>query len=153
METKAPASALKLSFPLDMAGYLLEQFNSVRPTRLPLNEGRKGSILVSVQLYIRRCYNAAVPRRLAWIESQDFQGFGCSECNWKFRPSGAVAGDSLDQMKRKYLAERDKEFTAHTSAKRKMHADRKTRAIGRGPVTCLTPDKRHRANRHWCGVP
>ena len=89
-----------------------------------------------------------MPRRLAWIESQDFQGFGCSECNWKFRLSSAVAADSLDEMKRKYLARRDKEFTAHTCAKHKMPADRKTRAIGSGPVTCLTSDKRHRANRH-----
>jgi hypothetical protein len=49
------------------------------------------------------------PPRLEWIKSQDFLGFGCSERSWKFRPSSALAGDSLDEMKRKYEAERDKE--------------------------------------------
>jgi hypothetical protein len=65
-----------------------------------------------------------MPRRLVWIESQNFQGFGCSECNWKFSPSGALAGDSLDEMKRKYEAERDKTFAAHTCVKHTSSADR-----------------------------
>jgi hypothetical protein len=59
-----------------------------------------------------------MPRRLEWVESQTFQGFGCSECGWKFQPSGEVAGDSLEEMKRKYEAERDKEFAAHVCLKR-----------------------------------
>jgi len=83
-----------------------------------------------------------VPRRLAWIESQDFQGFGCSECNWQFRSSDAVVGDSLEEMKTKYVNERDKEFATHACAKHKMPADRKTKAIGGGPATYLTSDKR-----------
>jgi hypothetical protein len=62
-------------------------------------------------------YNAAMPRSLKWIKSQNFQGFGCSECSWKFSPTGALAGDSLDEMKRKYEAERDKEFAAHVCAR------------------------------------
>jgi hypothetical protein len=49
-----------------------------------------------------------MPRSLKWIKSQNFQGFGCSECNWKFEPSGEPGGDSLDEMKRKYEAERAK---------------------------------------------
>jgi hypothetical protein len=52
-------------------------------------------------------------RKLEWIESQNFQGFGCSECNWKFKPLGALVGDSLDEMKRNYEAQRDKEFAVH----------------------------------------
>jgi hypothetical protein len=51
------------------------------------------------------------------MESQNFQGFGCSECNWKFKPSGEPEGDSLDEMKRKYETGRDKEFAAHVCAK------------------------------------
>jgi hypothetical protein len=47
------------------------------------------------------------------MESQNFQGFGCSDCNWKFLPVGGVAGFTLDEMKKKYEAERDKEFAAH----------------------------------------
>ena len=65
-------------------------------------------------------------RKLEWIESQKFQGFGCSECNWKFTPAGAVEGDSLDEMKSKYQAERDKEFAAHVCLKY---------PIARGPKT------------------
>jgi hypothetical protein len=57
-------------------------------------------------------------RRLKWIKSQNFQGFGCSECNWKFNPSGALLGVSLDEMKRKYEAQRDKEFAVHVCVKR-----------------------------------
>src|SRR5579863_1553569 len=62
-------------------------------------------------------YNAKMPRRLEWMESQKFHGFGCSECNWKFSPAGGLAGDSLEEMKRKYQAERDREFAAHVCAK------------------------------------
>jgi hypothetical protein len=58
-----------------------------------------------------------MPRRLAWIKEQNFQGFGCSECNWRFNPAGAPTGDSLDEMKRKYEAQRDKEFSAHVCVK------------------------------------
>jgi hypothetical protein len=62
-------------------------------------------------------YNATMPRTLEWMESQKFHGFACSECNWTFSPAGALAGDSLEEMKRKYQAERDKEFSAHVCAK------------------------------------
>jgi hypothetical protein len=55
-------------------------------------------------------------RKLVWIENQKLQGFGCSECDWVFNPSGALAGQSLDEMKRKYEAQRDKEFAAHVCA-------------------------------------
>jgi hypothetical protein len=69
-------------------------------------------------------YNAAMPRRLEWIESQTFQGFGCSECDWKHKPSaGAPTGTTLDEMKAKYEAERDKEFAAHICLKRPKAPD------------------------------
>jgi hypothetical protein len=62
-------------------------------------------------------YTAAMPRKLVWIENKNFQGFGCSECNWMFRPSHALVGESLDEMKEKYEAQRDKEFAAHDCVK------------------------------------
>ncbi len=68
-----------------------------------------------------------MPRRLEWIKSQDFQGFGCSECNWKFSPLGALAGDSLDEMKKKYEVERDKEFVAHFCVKHTSPTSRKSK--------------------------
>ena len=64
----------------------------------------------TVHFCTAQSYNAAMPRRLEWVESPSFQGFGCSECNWKFSPSVPLTGDSLDEMKRKYEGERDKEF-------------------------------------------
>jgi len=55
-------------------------------------------------------YTAAMPHELVWIEDKNFQGFGSSECNWVFKISGELAGESRDEMKRKYEAQRDKEF-------------------------------------------
>jgi hypothetical protein len=67
-----------------------------------------------------------MPRRLEWIQSQTFQGFGCSQCNWKFEPSGAFLGKSLEEMKGKYQAERDKEFAAHICSAHPIPKDSKT---------------------------
>lgn len=66
-------------------------------------------------------------RELMWIETRNFQGFGCSWCNWRFKAPGAPAGDSLDEMKVKYEAERDKEFAAHTCLKRRSPTDQMTK--------------------------
>jgi len=62
-------------------------------------------------------YTAAMPRKLVWIQKQKFQGFGCSQCNWVFEPSGTPVDESLDDMKQKYEGQRDKEFAAHVCAK------------------------------------
>jgi hypothetical protein len=43
-----------------------------------------------------------MPGKLVWIESQHFLGFGCSQCNWVFRPSGIVGGESLVKMNMDY---------------------------------------------------
>jgi hypothetical protein len=58
-----------------------------------------------------------MPRSLVWIERQNFEGFGCSECNWEFQSFGPFLGNSLEKMKESYQDERDKEFAAHTCAK------------------------------------
>jgi hypothetical protein len=57
-------------------------------------------------------------RSLVWVEEQKFQGFGCSACNWRFAPSGAVVGKSLDDMKRNFETERDISFAAHICSDR-----------------------------------
>jgi hypothetical protein len=57
-----------------------------------------------------------MPRKLVWIESQHFLGFGCSQCNWVFEPSDVLVGESLDKMKMDYEAQREKEFAAHICA-------------------------------------
>jgi hypothetical protein len=56
-------------------------------------------------------------RRLVWIETKTFVGFGCSECQWVFNSTSPFVGRSLDKMKEAYEAERDKEFAAHVCAK------------------------------------
>jgi hypothetical protein len=65
--------------------------------------------------------------RLIWVENRKLQGFGCSECHWVFHPSGAPAGESLDEMKQKYEAQRDKEFAAHVCAEHTRAASPKTK--------------------------
>ena len=61
-------------------------------------------------------YTAAMPRKLVWIENATFEGFGCSECTWVFKPSSAIVKESLDEMKQEYEAQRDKEFAVHVCA-------------------------------------
>jgi hypothetical protein len=58
-----------------------------------------------------------MPRKLVWLENQNLQGFDCSECNWVFKPSGIPVGETLEEMKRLYEAQRDKEFTTHVCVK------------------------------------
>ena len=58
-----------------------------------------------------------MPRKLVWVKGQNLQGFGCSESDWLFKPSGAPLDESLDEMKHKYEDQRDKEFAAHICVK------------------------------------
>jgi len=55
-------------------------------------------------------------RKLIWIDQQRFRGFGCSDCAWVFKASGAPAGTSFDEMMQNYELQRDKEFTSHVCA-------------------------------------
>jgi hypothetical protein len=55
-------------------------------------------------------------RKLLWVERQNFQGWGCTECAWVFNPSGPPAGNSLDEMKQNYEQRRNKEFASHVCA-------------------------------------
>ena len=57
-------------------------------------------------------------RELVWIEDDRFRGWGCSECAWVFNPSGAPTGKSLDESKRNFELQRDKEFKLHVCADR-----------------------------------
>jgi hypothetical protein len=55
-------------------------------------------------------------RKLLWVQDQHFLGWGCSECAWVFNPVGSPAGKSLDEMKRNYEQQRDRDFAAHVCA-------------------------------------
>ena len=37
-------------------------------------------------------------RKLVWIENQNFEGFGCSECQWVFKTTGPFIGKSLEAV-------------------------------------------------------
>ena len=52
-------------------------------------------------------------RQLVQSKTTGFVIYGCSVCNWVFKPSGTVVGKSLEEMKANYEAQRDKEFSAH----------------------------------------
>jgi hypothetical protein len=58
-------------------------------------------------------------RNLVWVEGQGFGGWGCSECAWFFNPGFlAVAGKSLDKMKRSFQVQLSEEFASHACAER-----------------------------------
>jgi hypothetical protein len=55
----------------------------------------------------------AMARNLIFVKKPNFEGFGCSECNWVYKPDEEIAGLSLEDMMKKFEAHRDKEFAAH----------------------------------------
>ena len=55
----------------------------------------------------------ATRRKLVWVKRQDFEGWACAACEWVFSPLGPLVGESIDEMKRLYEQQRDKEFTSH----------------------------------------
>jgi hypothetical protein len=59
---------------------------------------------------------AVMSRKLVWIEQLRFRGFGCSECGWRFKSSGALTGTSFDEMMRNFELQRDQDFTLHVCA-------------------------------------
>jgi hypothetical protein len=56
-------------------------------------------------------------RELVWVEQKRFRGFGCSECGWRFSPTGRPTGASFDEMMRNFELQRDTEFTSHVCGK------------------------------------
>jgi len=61
----------------------------------------------------RSLYNAPMPRELVWIDQPRFRGWGCSQCDWVFSPTGAPVGKTFDEMMRNFESRRDKEFGSH----------------------------------------
>jgi hypothetical protein len=55
-------------------------------------------------------------RKLVRIEGQSFEGWGCSQCSWVFKPSGPPLGYSLESMKRNFQAQLSNEFASHDCA-------------------------------------
>jgi hypothetical protein len=40
-----------------------------------------------------------MPRELVGVEKNNFQGFGCSESSWVFKPADTLVDGSLNEMK------------------------------------------------------
>ena len=59
---------------------------------------------------------AAMRRKLVGVETQNFQGWICTECAWAFIPLGPVVGESIHEMKMHYEQQRDREFASHACA-------------------------------------
>jgi hypothetical protein len=55
-------------------------------------------------------------RRIIWVATATFRGYGCSECGWVFTASGPLVGDTIEEMKRRYENQCDAEFAAHVCA-------------------------------------
>ncbi len=68
---------------------------------------------------------AAMSRTLVWIEQQRFRGFGCSDCGWRFKPTGSPTGTSFDEMMRNFELQRDKEFTLHVCSESPKNQEHK----------------------------
>jgi hypothetical protein len=65
-------------------------------------------------------------RNLIFVKKPNFEGFGCSECGWVFRPvSSALVGESIENMRDTFKSERDKEFAAHGCEQRAKTTDLK----------------------------
>jgi hypothetical protein len=64
-------------------------------------------------------------RNLVWIEQLRFRGFGCSDCGWRFKPTGAPTGTSFNEMMRNFELQRDKEFTLHVCAESPKNQEHK----------------------------
>jgi rubredoxin len=52
-------------------------------------------------------------RRMIRVEGEFFTRWVCSECDWKFNPSGPPIGTSLEEMKQNFVSKRDFEFESH----------------------------------------
>jgi hypothetical protein len=66
--------------------------------------------------HLARHATVATRRTLTWVEEPRFQGCGCSECAWVFKPAGPPVGNSLDEMREHFERLRDKEFATHICA-------------------------------------
>jgi hypothetical protein len=54
-------------------------------------------------------------REMVWLSQERFQG-GVALCAHGYSPSTPLVGRSIEEMKRRYDMERDKEFRAHVCA-------------------------------------
>lgn len=59
---------------------------------------------------------STIHREMVWAKTENFVGWACCQCAWKFTPSGIPTGNTLAEIKENYARERDKEFASHVCA-------------------------------------
>jgi rubredoxin len=70
-------------------------------------------------IFPRRCSSSCEAGQICWVSvgmryiQQQGLLHGCSECGWVFKPSGPPVGKTLEEMKRNFLQQLDKEFESH----------------------------------------
>src|SRR5580704_4558237 len=83
-------------------------------TRSTYRSGRLSSLLsISLAAQEGRGVHCRMARRIIWVATATFRGYGCSGCGSVFTASGALVGDTLEEMKRRYEKQRDNEFADH----------------------------------------
>jgi len=55
-------------------------------------------------------------RKMIYVKSVKNEGWVCDECAWTFNPAGPPLGTSLDEMKRNFERQRNREFATHVCA-------------------------------------
>jgi hypothetical protein len=55
-------------------------------------------------------------RQMIWIKTARIETWACTACAWTFSPTGPPLGADLDEMKRNYESQRDKEYAFHVCA-------------------------------------
>jgi hypothetical protein len=55
-------------------------------------------------------------RQMIWIKTMRIEAWGCSQCDWTFKPSDPLRGSNLEEMKQNYLSQREREFASHICA-------------------------------------
>jgi hypothetical protein len=80
----------------------------------------------------KRSVQRPIMKKMIWVKVAHHEGWACSECAWIFNPSGPPVGLSLDEMKRNFERQRDKEFAFHVCA---QHTRVKSEGSAAGSAT------------------
>jgi hypothetical protein len=61
-------------------------------------------------------FREIIMRQMIWIKTARIEAWACSSCAWMFSPTGPPLGADLDEMKRNFERQRDKEYAFHVCA-------------------------------------
>jgi len=79
-------------------------------------------------------FREIIMRQMIWIKTARIEAWACSACAWMFSPTGPPLGADLDEMKRNFERQRDKEYAAHVCAEHPGHGSARDNSKFSGPV-------------------